>query len=250
MTGTYYEDNSNTVWFFEAEGCCRIKHCTVIEDEETGESFVVENGELIYYHLVHPNRQHDPKPSETLTIKFTLDSFPSAPFHPKSCKWEKLVRFFLNHTNYMYQVKNNGVHMGGSMWDGGWRKSLTKGESFETRLMLSWRLKIRLIFIFKKWLLEFLESTMQFSLEKSPFHGLKGSDFSSFFTFTMYNLLNKDHKDNDIKTWTFVCWIPLFNLQTFSKTDPILSNKGFKRMGGSGNHILCLQIKLPYPPDS
>ncbi|KNZ51249.1 hypothetical protein VP01_4026g2 [Puccinia sorghi] len=32
--------------------------------------------------------------------------------------WEKLVCFFLDYTNYVEPVKNNGTLMGGAMWAG------------------------------------------------------------------------------------------------------------------------------------
>jgi len=57
-------------------------------------------------------------------------------------------------------------------------------------------------------------------------------DFASFFTFTMYNFFNKDHKDRDANTWTLVCWIPIFNPQNSTEDDPILADDGFDMEGG------------------
>ncbi|KNZ46303.1 hypothetical protein VP01_7385g1, partial [Puccinia sorghi] len=79
----------------------------------------------------------------------------------------------------------------------------------------------------------------------TPYEAL---DFSSFFTFTLYNFFNKYHQDSDANTWTLVCWIPIFNPQTYFETDAILAKEGFDMMGGSGCHLLCLKIKSPYIP--
>ncbi|KNZ45345.1 hypothetical protein VP01_8223g2 [Puccinia sorghi] len=47
--------------------------------------------------------------------------------------WEKHVCFFLDYTNYVKPVKNNGTLMGEAMWAGGWRRSSNKGEYFGRR---------------------------------------------------------------------------------------------------------------------
>ncbi|KNZ61658.1 uncharacterized protein VP01_1373g6 [Puccinia sorghi] len=108
------------------------------EPEDSGESLVVENGEFVYYYLVPPNRQHDPtlakhSPSQvpmSVTTKstcviaprgkeafFQVKFMPFSSMSPKEIQgWEKLVCFFLNHTNCVEAVKNNEPHMGGAMY--------------------------------------------------------------------------------------------------------------------------------------
>ncbi|OAV85005.1 hypothetical protein PTTG_30876, partial [Puccinia triticina 1-1 BBBD Race 1] len=108
-----------------------------------------------FYYFVPPTRQHDPNPSKLLTSQATLKasyrglSFGTCVIAPRGgpgfCKfqtipfseispdqlqgWEKLVCFFLDQTNYVAPVKNNGPLMGGWMWACGWRKS-SKKEGF------------------------------------------------------------------------------------------------------------------------
>ncbi|OAV88942.1 hypothetical protein PTTG_28866 [Puccinia triticina 1-1 BBBD Race 1] len=105
-----------------------------------------------FYYFVPPSRQHDPKPEEILTSNKTLQTNYQGLSHgtcviaprgkPAFCKfttilfssmsseelqgWEKLVCFFLNQTQYVGQVQNNGPLMGGWMWGCGWRKGMKK----------------------------------------------------------------------------------------------------------------------------
>jgi len=109
----------------------------------------------VHYYFVPRKRQHDPNPSERVTSQETLRLYQGlshgtcviAPLNqPAFCKvafmpfskmnctkllgWEKLVCFFLNQTQYVEPMKNNGPHMGGVMWAGGWRKCSKRGEAF------------------------------------------------------------------------------------------------------------------------
>ena len=175
--------------------------------------------------------------------------------------WEKLVCFFLHRTNFVEPVKNNGPHMGGVMWADGWRKSLKKGESFgrycsvarlaamiqkcqysasdkaasfrEAKNWIATHLQEMAPGIFDKYH-EVLVNNHLPSMAAMEYHTpYEALDFASFFTFTMYNFHNKDHMDTDANTWTLVCWIPIFNPQTSSETDPILADEGFDMMGVS-----------------
>ena len=108
----------------------------------------------VFYYLVPPGRQCDPKPSEIITTQETLKIYkhlshgtcvvaprdglsfckvkfiPFQSMSPEELQgWEKLVCHFFDRTNYVEAVKNNGPQMNGSMWADGWRKS-SKKESF------------------------------------------------------------------------------------------------------------------------
>ncbi|KAA1122050.1 Leucine-zipper-like transcriptional regulator 1 [Puccinia graminis f. sp. tritici] len=109
-----------------------------------------------FYYFVPPARQHDPEPDVMHTSQETLassykgldhgtviiapqsqEAFCKAKFIPFSSMpsaellgWEKLVCFFLSRTHYIAPVKNNGPHMGGTMWADGWRKCSKACEAF------------------------------------------------------------------------------------------------------------------------
>jgi len=174
--------------------------------------------------------------------------------------WEKVVCFFLNQTQYVEPVKNNGPHMGGVMWAGGWRKCSKNGEAFgrycsvarlvamiqrclynaddeaaafeEANAWIATQLQDLAPGVFDEYRQVLLDNNlpswahMEFP---TPYTAL---DFASFFTFTLYNFFNEDHKDRDANTWTLVCWIPIFNPQNSSEDDPILADGGFDMIGG------------------
>ena len=253
--------------------------------EDADEDVELENGEFVYYYLVPPKRQHDPNPHERLTTQLTLESYhrlshgtcviaprgeeafckvkfmPFSSMSPEELRgWEKLVCFFLDYTNYVEPVKNNGPLMGGEMWAGGWRKSSKRGESFgrycsvqrlvammeqclynpqdeaaafrEANDWIALHLQEMAPGIFDKYREVLIGNSLP-SMGSMEYHTpYEALDFASFFTFTMYNFFNKDHQDTDANNWTLVCWIPIFNPQTSSETDPILADEGLDMRGG------------------
>ena len=253
--------------------------------ESTDDTKPADDEPAVHYYFVPRRRQHDPNPSETFTSQETLRLYHGlshgtcviAPLNePAFCKvtfipfskmnrtellgWEKLVCFFLNQTQYVEPVKNNGPHMGGVMWAGGWRKCSKRGEAFgrycsvarlvtmikrcqynaedeaaafeEANAWIATHLQEMAPGVFDKYRKVLLENNLP-SLAQveypTPYSAL---DFASFFTFTMYNFFNQDHMDKDANTWTLVCWIPIFNPQNSSEDDPILADDGFDMIGG------------------
>ena len=240
----------------------------------------------IHYYFVPPKRQHDPNTSEILTSQATLERSYHRLSHgtciiaprnkPAFCKftvmafstmsaeelqgWEKLVCFFLDQTNYVQKVKNNGPHMGGEMWACGWRKCSKRQEGFGQYCCVA-----RLTAMMKKSLYNaedeadaFREANEWIAIQLiklapndfDQYHQALTEknlpsmahmeyptpysifDFASFFTFTMHNFFNAPHKDTDVNNWTLVCWIPIFNPNTSDEDTPILADKQFDMVGG------------------
>ncbi|OAV91130.1 hypothetical protein PTTG_04198 [Puccinia triticina 1-1 BBBD Race 1] len=241
--------------------------------------------EKTFYYFVPPSRQHDPKPEEILTSNETLRShyqglshgtcviaprgkpafckFTTIPFSSMSSEelqgWEKLVCFFLDQTQYVGQVQNNGPLMGGWMWGCGWRKGMKK-EGFRRFCSVG-----RLAAMIRKalynaedeaaayreaneWIATHLQQLAPRAFKEYREALINGNlpsmahmeyptpynmfDFASFFTFTMYNFFNGPHQDSDVNTWTLVCWIPIFNPRNSNEDDPILADNGFDMLGG------------------
>ncbi|KAA1077000.1 Leucine-zipper-like transcriptional regulator 1 [Puccinia graminis f. sp. tritici] len=218
-----------------------------------------------FYYFIPPSRQHDPNPSEILTSQETLLLHYTGLSHgtcviaprnmPAFCKfkttpfssmlseelqgWEKLVCFFLQQTEYVAPVKNNGPSMGGIMWACGWRKSSKKKEGFGRycsverlaamirRSQFNAKDEASAFEEANKWIATHLEQLAPRAFKEYREALIDGQlpsmahmeypspytmfDFASFFTFTMYNFYNEPHKDTDVNNWTLVCWIPIFN---------------------------------------
>ncbi|OAV85490.1 hypothetical protein PTTG_10802, partial [Puccinia triticina 1-1 BBBD Race 1] len=238
-----------------------------------------------FYYFVPPQRQHDPNPKELLTSQETLKkfycglSFGTCVIAPRGgpgfCKfqtipfsamspdelqgWEKLVCFFLDQTDFVAPVKNNGPLMGGWMWACGWWKGMKK-EGFGQYCSVG-----RLAAMIKKsqyndqdeaaayqeaneWIATHLQELAPLVFKEYCETLIKGNlpsmahmeyptpynmfDFASFFTFTMHNFFNGPHADTNANTWTLLCWIPIFNPQKSNPDDPILADTGFDMIGG------------------
>ncbi|KAA1106494.1 Leucine-zipper-like transcriptional regulator 1 [Puccinia graminis f. sp. tritici] len=240
-----------------------------------------------FYYFVPPARQHDPEPNVMHTSQETLassykgldhgtviiaprgkEAFCKAKFIPFSSMpsdellgWEKLVCFFLSRTHYIAPVKNNGPHMGGTMWADGWRKCSKACEAFGrycsvTRLVammqksnyvaedeavavreandwISVHLQELAPGVFEDYRATLIKNNLpsmaHMEWPPSSYHAL---DFASFLTFTMYDFFNETHFDSDANNWTLVCWIPILNPRTSYKDDPILADDGFDMIGG------------------
>ncbi|KAA1073823.1 Leucine-zipper-like transcriptional regulator 1 [Puccinia graminis f. sp. tritici] len=189
-----------------------------------------------FYYFIPPSRQHDPNPSEILTSQETLLShytglshgtcviaprnmpafckFKTTPFSSMSSEelqgWEKLVCFFLQQTEYVAPVKNNGPSMGGIMRS----QFNAKDEASAFEEANKWiathleQLAPRAFKEYREALIDGQLPSMAHMEYPSPYTMF---DFASFFTFTMYNFYNEPHKDTDVNNWTLVCWIPIFN---------------------------------------
>ncbi|KAA1095160.1 Leucine-zipper-like transcriptional regulator 1 [Puccinia graminis f. sp. tritici] len=189
-----------------------------------------------FYYFIPPSRQHDPNPSEILTSQETLLSHYSGLSHgtciiaprnmPAFCKfkttpfssmsseelqgWEKLVCFFLQQTEYVAPVKNNGPSMGVLMRS----QFNAKDEASAFEEANKWiathleQLAPRAFKEYREALIDGQLPSMAHMEYPSPYTMF---DFASFFTFTMYNFYNEPHKDTDVNNWTLVCWIPIFN---------------------------------------
>ncbi|EFP93984.2 uncharacterized protein PGTG_19938 [Puccinia graminis f. sp. tritici CRL 75-36-700-3] len=240
-----------------------------------------------FYYFIPPARQHDPEPNVMHTSQETLassykgldhgtviiaprgqEAFCKAKFIPFSSMpsdellgWEKLVCFFLSRTHYIAPVKNNGPHMGGTMWADGWRKCSKACEAFGrycsvTRLVammrksnyvaedeavavreandwISVHLQELAPGVFEDYRATLIKNNLpsmaHMEWPPSSYHAL---DFASFLTFTMYDFFNETHFDSDANNWTLVCWIPILNPRTSDKDDPILADDGFDMIGG------------------
>ncbi|PLW28643.1 hypothetical protein PCASD_18575 [Puccinia coronata f. sp. avenae] len=240
----------------------------------------------VYFYWVSHWRQVDPFPAEMKTSAATLrnhyarlshgtcviahrgqEAFCKVQFVPfKSMSstevtgWEKLVCHFLNRTQYIAEVKNNGPQLGGCMFADGWRKCFKQGEAFGRyccvgKLREMMRLtnydpenkaaEIKDATNFIACQLEHLAPGVLAELQRTliknrlpsmahmeyptPYDDL---DFASFMTFTLYNFYNKPHVNGDENWWTLVCWIPIFNPRNSSETNPILADDGFDMWGG------------------
>ncbi|KAA1082890.1 Leucine-zipper-like transcriptional regulator 1 [Puccinia graminis f. sp. tritici] len=137
-------------------------------------------------------------------------------------------------------AKNNGPHMGGTMWADGLQKHSKECEVFGrycsvTRLVamiqksnyvaedeavavreandwISVHLQEMAPEVFEDYRATLMNNKLpsMAHMEWRPlsYHPL---DFASFLTFTMYDFFNESHFNSDANNWTLVCWIPIFN---------------------------------------
>ncbi|OAV85720.1 hypothetical protein PTTG_08106, partial [Puccinia triticina 1-1 BBBD Race 1] len=195
-----------------------------------------------FYYFVPSTRQHNPNPSKLLTSQATLKAsyrgllFGTCVIAPRGgpgfCKfqtipfsemlpdqlqgWEKLVCFFLDQTNYVAPVKNNGPLMGdeaAAYWEA--------NEWIATHLQ---ELAPRAFKEYRETLIKGNLPSMAHMEYPTPYNMF---DFASFFTFTMHNFFNGPHQDTNANTWTLVCWIPIFNPKNSNPDDPILADDSF-----------------------